>query len=140
MINGVNVLSRIFISGLPRFKILRALRISQLMMKLNASGSTNTLSSQPDMDAVICQDITTELTIHGNKVGFYFHMLSHGINIIIWFYPMPNCLIVLALNRQDNVKKQINLIAITITHMVIIVIIATGHNPNQKPCVAYTGL
>jgi hypothetical protein len=30
---------------------------------------TNTLSSQSDMDAAICQAITTELTIHGTKGG-----------------------------------------------------------------------
>jgi hypothetical protein len=37
------------------------------MMKLNASGLTKLCQS--DMDADICQAITTELTIHGTKGG-----------------------------------------------------------------------
>jgi hypothetical protein len=40
---------------------------------------TNTLSSQPDMDAAIRQAITTELTIHGKKGGFDFHLCPLGL-------------------------------------------------------------
>jgi hypothetical protein len=65
---------------------------------------SNTLSSQPDMDAAIHQSITTELTIHGTKAAST-SASDHGI-ILIWLYQIPNCLIVLGLKNRTTSRNK----------------------------------
>jgi hypothetical protein len=78
---------------------------------------TNTLSSQPDMDANICQTITTELTINGTN------MSPSSVSIpwtnFIWYFLMQKNLTVPALSGLGAAKKLTRPIPIEIIPVVI---------------------
>jgi hypothetical protein len=98
---------------------------------------TNTLSSQPDMDAAIRQVITTELTIHGKKGSSTSASVS-------WdnFYNMvlPNAkLLDSTRSKQTGQRQESNQANRSNTSRGNNRNNRSGRNATSKPCIAYTG-